>query len=149
MKLEEEIKQTKFRNQYHKLAVNIIYTHSWLMSFHTEFFEKHNLTPSQFNVLRILRGQHPKPASVNLLKERMLDKMSDASRLIERLRLKGFVDREISKDDRRKADVVITDKGLKVLEEIDKSNGLIDTKLKNLNEKETELLNNLLDKLRG
>lgn len=149
MKLEDEIKQSSFRNEYHKLAVNIIFTHSWLMSKIYELLDEYDLTPQQFNLLRILRGQYPKPASITLLKERMLDKMSDASRLVERLLAKGLVERKICPEDRRKVDVVITKKGLKLLEKIDKTDNEMDNYLKNLSEVEAKKLNELLDKLRG
>lgn len=149
MKLEDEIKQSSFRNEYHKLAVNIIFTHSWLMSKIYELLNEYDLTPQQFNLLRILRGQYPHPASITLLKERMLDKMSDASRLVERLLSKGLVERKICPKDRRKVDVIISKKGLKVLDKIDKTNDEMDRYLKNLTTKEAEQLNYLLDKLRG
>src|SRR3989339_1932793 len=110
MKLEEEIKQSKFRNEYHKLAVNIMYSYGWLMNLQAKLFIKYDITGNQFNILRILRGQYPNPATVNLLKERMLDKMSDASRLVERLRIKGFIKRDLKPNDRRCVDVIISEK---------------------------------------
>ena len=149
MKLEEEIKQKKFRNEYHKLAVNIFYTHGWLINHHASFLKKSGITAAQYNILRILRGQYPNSASVNLLKERMLDKMSDASRLVERLKQKDLVDRKICPDDRRRVEVVITEKGLKVLEEIDKHDDEIDQAFKKLNLSEAKTVNKLLDKMRG
>ncbi len=149
MKLEEEIKQSRFRNEFHKLAVNIFYTNSWLLNLQTELFNKFGITGNQFNILRILRGQHPRPATVNLLKERMVDKMSDASRLVERLRVKGLVKRELSADDRRMVDVKITEKGLDLLSQIDKLNNEYDSFFCNLSEKEAKKINDLLDKMRG
>jgi DNA-binding MarR family transcriptional regulator len=149
MKLEEEIKQLKFRNENHKLAVNIIFSHNWLMGLQSEIFNGFGITPNQFNILRILRGQLPKPATINLLKERMMDKMCDASRLVERLRIKGFVKRELSPDDRRRVDVIITDNGLNLLAEIDKFNSKYDNIFQNLSDEEAKLLNELLDKMRG
>lgn len=149
MKLEQEIKQPKFRNDFHKLAVNIIYSYNWLVKSQTELFQKFDITGNQFNILRILRGQYPNPATICLLRERMLDKMSDASRLVERLRVKGLVKRELSNEDRRRVDVVITDNGLKLLSEIDKLNDRQDASFKNLSSAEAKKLNNLLDKLRG
>jgi len=99
MKLESEIKQKKFKDEYHKLAVNIIYTHGWLNSHQTEILNKQGLTPQQYNILRILRGRYPEPATVNMLKERMLDKMSDVSRLVERLRIKKLIERKNCEND--------------------------------------------------
>ena len=149
MKLEDEIKQIKFRNENHKLAVNIIFSNNWLISMQSELFNGFGITPNQFNILRILRGQYPNPATINLLKERMMDKMCDASRLVERLRIKGFVKRELSPDDRRRVDVIITDTGLNLLSEIDKFNSQYDNIFQNLSDEETKLLNELLDKMRG
>lgn len=149
MRLEDEIKQKSFRNEFHKLVVNIIYTHSWLMSKIINMLFKHDITPQQYNILRILRGQFPSPASVSLLKSRMLDKMSDASRLVDRLVEKGLVEKKISNDDRRRLDVYITSKGLKLLEKIDNKNKQFDDLLRGITEKEAIILNNLLDKLRG
>ncbi len=149
MKLEEEIKQSKFRNEKHKLAVNIIYSYSWLMNKQTELFAEHDITGNQYNILRILRGQHPKPATVNLLKERMVDKMSDTSRLVERLRVKKYVQRELCPNDRRRVNVSITQKGLDVLAEIDKLNDRYDAFFKNLSIEDSKVINELLDKMRG
>jgi len=149
MKLEEEIQQTKFRNENHKLAVNIVFSNNWLMSLQSEIFDGFGITANQFNILRILRGQFPKPATINLLKERMMDKMCDASRLVERLRIKGLIKRELSLDDRRRVDVIITEKGLNILSEIDKLNSKYDSIFQNLSSEETKLLNELLDKMRG
>lgn len=150
MKLEEEIKQNKkFKSEYHKLAVNIIYTHGWLINNQSSFLKKIGITGAQYNILRILRGQYPNPASINLLKERMLDKMPDASRLVERLKQKGLVEREICKDDRRKVEVKITQKGLKLLHDTDKYEDRFDQLFKELKLSEAKTLNELLDKLRG
>jgi len=149
MKLESEIKQSKFRNEKHKLAINLIYSYSWLMNLQAVLFDKYNITGSQYNILRILRGQYPNPATVNLLKERMVDKMSDASRLVERLRVKGLVQREICPDDRRRVDVLITEKGLELLAEMDKLNEKYDSFFQNLTEEDSNKINELLDKMRG
>lgn len=149
MKLEKEINQSQFTNEFQKLAVNIIFTHGWLMSFQNEFFKKYGITAPQYNVLRILRGQHPNSASINLLKERMLDKSSDASRIVERLRVKGFVDRVICDEDRRKVNVNITTEGLKLLNKMDTLDDELRKNLRNLSKQEAQTLNSLLDKLRG
>lgn len=149
MKLEEEIKQKKFRNEYHKLAVNILFTNSWFINSQAALLKLQDLTVAQYNILRILRGQFPNPASINLLKERMLDKMSDASRLVERLVNKGLVDRKTCPNDRRKAEVLITEKGLKLLEELDKYDDKTDKIFGKLNSDEARTLNDLLDKMRG
>jgi len=147
VKLDQEIK-SKFRNEHHKLAVNILYTHSWLDTFLSDQFKEYGLTSQQFNILRILRGQHPNIASIGLLKDRMLEKIPDVSRLVDRLVNKGFIDRKPCKDDRRKVEVTITKKGLKLLSDIDKANDKFDAFLQGVNKKEAVELNRLLDKLR-
>lgn len=149
MKLEEEIKQKNFKNEIHKLAVNIIYTHSWLGYHQTHLLEKYNLTPQQYNILRILRGQYPNPATITLLKKRMLDKMSDASRLVERLRTKELVERKHCEHDRRRADVLITQKGLLILKELDTLENNFMTIFNKINESEAKTVNDLLDQIRG
>ncbi|RMD51279.1 MAG: MarR family transcriptional regulator [Ignavibacteria bacterium] len=149
MRIEDEIKQEKFDSEYQKLAVNIIFTFHWLQSNQFEFLKEFDLTTQQYNVLRILRGQHPNSATVTLIKERMLDKMSDASRLVDRLVNKGLVERRICEKDRRRVDVLITDKGLELLSKIDDTPGMNLNELKSLSENEAAKLNTLLDKLRG
>ncbi len=149
MRLEDEIVQKKFRNETHKLGVNLVYTFNWLDAFSQKHFKQYGITGQQFNVLRILRGQHPNPATIKLLKERMLDKMSDASRIVEKLRVKGFVERHICASDRRNCDVFISAKGLKLLTEIDRQEKVIDDFFSNLSATEKKQLNDLLDKMRG
>jgi DNA-binding MarR family transcriptional regulator len=149
MKIEKEISQEKFRNKNHKAAVNIIFTFNWLHQKHMELLKPFGLTIQQFNILRILRGQYPNPATIKLLKERMLDKMSDVSRLVEKLRSKGLVDRRICDKDRRNVDVLITETGLNLLKEIDKNDKKFDKLTANLSLYELENLNDLLDKMRS
>lgn len=148
MKLEEEISQRKFRNERHKLAVNILYTYCWLNSLHTGIFKEHGITSQQFNVLRILRGQGSAPTAIKLIRERMLDKMSDASRIVEKLRQKGLVKRNLSDHDKRQVDVFITIKGLKILQALDRRNNEFESHSARLSAKEVADLNRLLDKLR-
>ena len=149
MKLEDEILQKHFRNEYHKATVNVIFSYNWLVDYQAKLFKPYGITMQQYNILRILRGQHPNPATIKLIKERMLDKMSDASRIVEKLRLKGLVDRNICPNDRRNVDVCITEKGLELLSQLDKHNDETDAKLATLNKEEITQLNSLLDKLRG
>lgn len=148
MKLEDEIRQSQFRNEHHKLAINITFTHFWLMDNFKKQLKPFGISLQQFNILRILRGQYPKPSTINLLKERMLDKSSDASRLIERLRLKGYVERVICPKDRRSVDIKITTEGLNLLNTMDSRIAGIDQYMNGVNEQEAETLNLLLDKLR-
>ena len=111
--------------------------------------KKFGLTSQQFNIMRILRGQHPNPANIKLLRERMLDKMSDASRIVEKLRTKGLIERNTNESDRRACDVIITQKGLELLKVIDKEDITFDGFFSQLDEQEMKHLNHLLDKLRG
>ena len=149
MEIGKEIKQSKFKNEHQKMLINILFTSGWLSAKHACHIKPYGISTQQFNILRILRGQHPKPATVNLLIDRMLDKNSNASRLVEKLRVKKLVDRAVCPDDRRAVNVVITQKGLDLLEELDKLDGEILKELKNITEKEATTLNQLLDKLRG
>lgn len=149
VRLEDEIKQSKFKNEYHKLGVNVVFTANWLSHSHSKQCKEYDITPEQFNILRILRGQHPKPATVNLMIERMLNKMSNVSRLVEKLRKKGLVERQTCQEDRRACDVAITKKGLDLLLELDKAEKEWQKMLTNLSETEAEKLNQLLDKLRS
>jgi DNA-binding MarR family transcriptional regulator len=149
MKIEEEIKQSKFDSELHKLAVNLIFTGNWLGLVTAQFLKRFDLTPQQFNVLRILRGQHPNPATVNLLIERMLDRMSNVSRIVDKLFAKGLVERKTCKKDRRAVDIIITEKGLSLLSEIDSRREEMDSVLNKLSEAEAKQLNGLLDKVRG
>ncbi len=149
MEISKEIKQTKFKNEYQKMLINILFTSGWLSSKHTCNLKPYGISTQQFNILRILRGQHPKPATVNLLIDRMLDKNSNASRLVEKLRIKKLVERAVCPEDRRAVNVIITQKGLNLLEELDKKDSAIFKELKNVSEKEATTINTLLDKLRG
>src|ERR1700712_760965 len=119
MRIEEEIQSTKFEDNYQKAVINLNYTYGWLNNILRGEFERYNLTSQQFNILRILRGQYPKPATVNLLKERMVDKMSDASRIVDRLGQKGLVSRCTNSKDRRAVDIRISDAGLEILTKMD------------------------------
>jgi DNA-binding MarR family transcriptional regulator len=149
MRLEEEIKQKEFQNDYQKSIVNIIYTFNWLDGHSKDFFKNYDLTSQQYNILRILRGQHPKPCTINLLKDRMLDKMCDASRIVERLRIKNYLIRTQCPNDRRSVDIIITQKGLDLLNVIDEAMPKFNSVMQKLDPQEIKELNNLLDKLRG
>jgi DNA-binding MarR family transcriptional regulator len=141
MSLEEAIRQQKFQNEYQKAAVNILYTGSWLYNLHAAFLKKFDITPEQFNVLRILRGSHPKPMMLADITCRMIDKNSNATRLVEKLRVKGLVKREICKNNRRQVDISLTYKGLKLLANIDHEADTWQFALRNLSEAEMQQLN--------
>ncbi|WP_421869078.1 MarR family winged helix-turn-helix transcriptional regulator [Marinoscillum sp.] len=148
MGISEDIKQSHFKSEFNKALINIIYTNSWLNQTQIGFFKKFDVTTPQYNILRILRGQYPNPATVNLLIERMLDKSSNASRIVDKLEKKGLVERKQCSQDRRAVDVLITQKGLDLLSEIDGQMGEWENLMQNLSEDECATLNNLLDKLR-
>ncbi|NII24408.1 MarR family transcriptional regulator [Pseudoflavitalea sp. X16] len=148
MSIENDIQQTKFRNEYHKVSVNLIYTSNWLMEKNKQFFDNADITPQQFNILRILRGAGT-PLSTLQIRQRMLDKMSDTSRIVDRLVKKELVKKVICKTDRRLVDVTITEKGLSLLEGLDGFNHDMDASVGNLTEEEAVILNGLLDKMRG
>src|SRR5579863_2147507 len=118
MTLEKDLNQTKFRNEHQKATVNIIFTNNWIMERINQVFEAQSITSQQYNILRILRGAG-EPLSTSQIRQRMLDKMSDSSRIVDRLVLKGLVKKNERKIDKRLVDVVITAKGLKLLEKID------------------------------
>lgn len=151
MSIETDIKQTiPFKTPYHRVMVNLIYTSNWLMDSQTRVLKPFKITLQQYNVLRILRGQHPSPIKVADITERMLDKMSNASRLVDKLVAKQFVLRTECPSDRRAVDVVVTDKGLELLNKIDVYlTEWADLQRQKLTEEEALLLSKLLDKLRG
>lgn len=149
MNIEEEIKQKQFNSENHKAMINIIFTYNWLIKNQVEVLKPYGITLQQFNILRILRGQYPKPSTIKLMKERMLDRMSDCSRIVEKLRTKELVERHLCEKDRRNVDVLITKKGLALLKKLDKNIEKLDENLIALSGKELKTLNKLLDKLRG
>jgi DNA-binding MarR family transcriptional regulator len=149
MKLEEEIKQKAFKNPFHKLAVNILFTSNWLSSLHNKSLKKYGISTQQFNILRILRGQFPNAANVSLLVERMLDKSSNVTRLLDKLVAKELVTRESCPQDRRKFNILITQKGLTLLGTMDVEINDIENILNNISEEEANEVNVILDRLRG
>lgn len=149
MKIEDAIKQKKFAGPYHKMTLNILYTAGQILSRNTRILRPFNISQQQFNILRILRGMHPEPATVKLLTERMLDQMSNASRLVEKLKQKGLVERTTCENDRRRVDISITDAGLKLLAEAsDKLESDLAVINSNLTGEEALHLSDLLDKAR-
>jgi DNA-binding MarR family transcriptional regulator len=148
MSIEEDIQQRKFRNEYQKSSVNLIYTYNWMMQQIKQLMERMDLTPQQFNILRILRGAG-KPLSTLQIRQRMLDKMSDTSRIVDRLLLKNLVKKVVCESDRRLVDVTITEEGLQLLEKMDAHEEEMDGIFHNLSEAEAKQLNVLLDKIRN
>lgn len=146
MGLEEDIKQRKFKSQFQKAGINLAFTYSFMVNRNMRMMKKYGLTLPQFNILRILRGQYPKSTTVNDLIDRMLDKSSNASRIVEKLRAKKLVERKVSEVDRRAVDVSITQSGLNLLEMIDKVEQEFYFGEGALTEEEAIMLNQLLDK---
>ena len=148
MKIEDEIKQRSFIDDYQKAYINLMFTAGWLQLRQSAQFKEYNLTSPQFNILRILRGQHPKPATVNLLIERMLDKTSNASRIVDKLEAKALVTRKVCPSNRRAVDIRITEQGLALLTQLDQILSSQQLGLGNLTSEEAAQLSNLLDKIR-
>lgn len=147
MRIEEEIKQQKFRSMQQKAVINLIYTSNWLQGKQQEFFKPFGITGQQYNILRILKGQHPKSISGTEIKSRMLDRNSDVSRLLDRLALKKLITRRTCPNDKRASDVLITPLGLDLLKRIRKAGD--EDNVLTLSEGEAEQLSHLLDKARG
>ncbi len=148
--IEEAIQQPAFKSATHRAQVNILYTAAWINQQTGQALKPFGLSLQQFNILRILRGRAGKPATVKLLTERMLDKMSNASRLVDKLKEKGLVERQECAADRRRVDILITAAGLELIEAA--SEAVESTKtfaFRHLSEEEASILSNLLDKLRG
>jgi DNA-binding MarR family transcriptional regulator len=147
MTLEKDINQVKFRSEYQKASINLIYTFNWMNEQIKLLFDPYEITAQQFNILRILRGAG-EPLSTLQIRQRMLDKMSDTSRIVDRLLKKNLVKKNICKSDKRLVDVTISEKGKSLLEEIDRSSQDMDDILKNITVDEAKILNGLLDKIR-
>ena len=149
MKIEEEIKQKKFESNYQKAHLNIFFTANWLMDRSKIIFKNFGITPQQYNVLRILKGKHPECCAAGDIKEVMLDKSPDLTRLIDRLMEKGYVTRGVCVENRRKLDIEITDKGLALIKEISPKLKIKFEQMNNITNKEAIELSRILDKLRG
>jgi MarR family 2-MHQ and catechol resistance regulon transcriptional repressor len=148
MGIEKDIHQPTFKNARHKAMVNVLFSYGFIIERIKDFLAKEDITHQQYNILRILRGSAPDPLSTLQIRERMLDKMSDTSRIVDRLVLKGFVKKTVCTKDKRLVDVVITDKGQKLLKKLDQESDEMHNVMNNLTEKEAEQLSHLLDKLR-
>jgi DNA-binding MarR family transcriptional regulator len=149
MKIEAEIRQKEFRNEYQKAAINLVFTNNWLMAKHQNFFTHYGITHKQYNVLRILKGQYPNSISTSDIRDRMLDKSSDSSRIVDRLAGRDLVIKRVCPSDKRLVDVSITDRGLNLLNTIDSNIQELDRFTASLSEDEARQLNVLLDKIRG
>jgi MarR family 2-MHQ and catechol resistance regulon transcriptional repressor len=147
MGIEHDIQQVTFQSAHQKAMLNVLYTYGWMIERVKLFLADEDITHQQFNILRILRGA-PKPLSTLQIRERMLDKMSDTSRIVDRLVAKGLAKKVTCGKDKRLVDVTITDEGRKLLKRLDASGDPINDVMCNLTEQEAELVSSLLDKLR-
>ena len=145
MKLEQEIKQEKFQSEQHKAVLNILFTANWIQNLQKEFFEPFGITGQQYNILRILRGQHPNKISAVDIRSRMLDKNSDVSRLLDRLIGKKLISKSPCPNDKRASHIHITATGLSLLKKLDTVIGSLDQQLIKLSVADAEKLNQLLD----
>lgn len=148
MGIEEEIKQPKFKSPHQKMLINLLYTTSWLNAKQNQLLKPHGISLQQYNILRILRGQYPGSIGVNALMDRMLDRNSNASRLVEKLRGKGLVERTTCMEDRRRVDVKITKKGLKSLDRLEPMIEGFHQALREIDDKEANQVNKVLDQIR-
>lgn len=149
MGIEKDIQQASFKTEHAKAVVNIIYSYHWLTEKIKSFLQQEDITLQQYNILRILRGSDPKPLSTLDIRERMLDKMSDTSRIVDRLVIKGWVTKKIRESDKRLVDVSITKEGKKLLEKMDKKEAEMNNIVAGLSSDELKSLNALLDQMRG
>lgn len=147
MGIDKDIQQDNFRSIYQKLSINLIFTTNWITEKIKNILQEEDITPQQYNILRILRGSK-KPLSTLQIRERMLDKMSDTSRIVERLVKKELVVKKTSDIDKRLVDVSISEIGLELLKRLDQKNNELDAILQNLSAKEASALSDLLDKMR-
>jgi len=148
MSIDDEIKG-RFRNDNHRGIINLIYTVNQLNYEFMQYLKKHKLSEPQYNVLRVLKGYRSEgTVSIGFLKERMLDKNSDVSRMVDKLFVQGLVDRKENSTDRRQKEVCITEKGLSLILSMGDCDTKADSLLNNLSPEEVKELNRLLDKIR-
>jgi DNA-binding MarR family transcriptional regulator len=148
MGIEKDIQQAKFRNEYQKMGINLLFTANWMNERISRVLATEDITQQQYNILRILRGSDV-PLSTLQIRERMLDKMSDTSRIVDRLIVKELVQKAACKADKRLVDITLTEKGLLLVQRLDQFNDQIDAILKGVTENEAATLNQILDKLRS
>jgi len=147
--LKEEIKQTRFESAHQEAAINLIFTHTWVDARIKKVLKPYKASPQQYNVLRILRGAFPEIVSSSYIKERMIDKESNITRLIDKLVIKKYVVRNLCPSNRRKMDISITELGLRELKKMDKDLKKSNSIFEKLSKKEANKLNKLLDKIRS
>jgi DNA-binding MarR family transcriptional regulator len=149
MKIEQAIQQPLFKSEKEKAILNLMYTNSWLCMKQIRFFKQFGLSPQQYNVLRILKGQYPNSVSISIIQDRMLDKMSNASRLVDKLKKRELIERNECPKDRRQMDVILIQKGIDLLKEIEQHEEQLNGMMGPISKNEANTLNQLLDKLRN
>ncbi len=147
MGIEQDIQQTSFRNEFQKMGINLLFTANWLNEQIGKILSEEGVTQQQYNILRILRGSAT-PLSTLKIRERMLDKMSDTSRIVDRLIAKELVVKNTCEKDKRLVDITLSPKGLDLVDQLDQFNDRIDALLKGINATEAATLNQILDKIR-
>ena len=147
MGIEQDIQQASFRNEFQKMGINLLFTANWLNEQIGKIFSEEGVTQQQYNILRILRGSAT-PLSTLKIRERMLDKMSDTSRIVDRLIAKELVLKNTCEKDKRLVDITLSPKGLQLVDQLDQFNDRIDDLLKGINATEAATLNQILDKIR-
>lgn len=149
MKIGEELKQDKFVNAQQKAHLNTMFTANWLIASVREILKPFEITHQQYNVLRILQGRKQSPCSSDSIKDVMIDKSPDLTRLLDRLIDKGLVSREVCEENRRKLDIRITDKGMELLKTITPRIAVHHRQSKTITDVEATELSRILDKMRG
>jgi DNA-binding MarR family transcriptional regulator len=147
MGIEQDIQQPNFRNEFQKMGINLLFTANWLNEQIGKMLSEEGVTQQQYNILRILRGSTT-PLSTLKIRERMLDKMSDTSRIVDRLIAKELVVKNTCEKDKRLVDITLSPKGLNLVDQLDQYNERIDALLKGINESEAQMMNQILDKIR-
>lgn len=147
MGIEQDIQQASFRNEFQKMGINLLFTANWLNEQIGKILAEEGVTQQQYNILRILRGSAT-PLSTLKIRERMLDKMSDTSRIVDRLIAKELVLKNTCEKDKRLVDITLSAKGLDLLDQLDQFNDRIDALLKGINASEAATMNQILDKIR-
>ena len=147
MGIEQDIQQPNFRNEFQKMGINLLFTANWLNEQIGKMLSEEGVTQQQYNILRILRGSAT-PLSTLKIRERMLDKMSDTSRIVDRLIAKELVVKNTCEKDKRLVDITLSPKGISLVDQLDQYNDRIDALLKGINESEAQLMNQILDKIR-
>ncbi|MFZ4103364.1 MAG: MarR family winged helix-turn-helix transcriptional regulator [Sediminibacterium sp.] len=147
MGIEQDIQQPNFRNEFQKMGINLLFTANWLNEQIGKILSEEGVTQQQYNILRILRGSAT-PLSTLKIRERMLDKMSDTSRIVDRLISKELVVKNTCEKDKRLVDITLSPKGLDLVDQLDQFNDRIDALLKGINASEAATMNQILDKIR-